>query len=369
MTNHTSTALSRWQADDLDELAIELDQIKADILKKRGEEDANYILNVVRLQRALEIGGRLLLVLFFVHPLCWIVGALFLGVAKILDNMEIGHNILHGQYDWMNHPTLNSQTYEWDNACDAGSWKRTHNYEHHTYTNIIGKDRDFGYGLLRLSDDFRWKPKNRWQFFTYLLHTLLFQWGVAFHEMAGKRVFLKLAGNVNNQPEAVKLRKIFFSKAKRIALKDYLIFPLLAGPMFLPVFLGNLTANVIRNIWTATIIYCGHFTEDVHTFKSSECEFESRGQWYLRQALGSSNFSGPRWLHVMSGHLSFQIEHHLFPDLPSYRYPEISRLIQPVLERHRIPYNAQPFVRQYKTVLERIIRYSRKPEESIIGSA
>jgi len=81
-----------------------------------------------------------------------------LGLSKIIENMEIGHNVMHGQYDWMNDPSLNSQTYEWDTACGGDSWRRTHNYEHHTYTNIIGKDRDYGYDLLRLSEDEPWQP-------------------------------------------------------------------------------------------------------------------------------------------------------------------------------------------------------------------
>ena len=115
----------------------------------------------------------------FVKPLLWLAGVLLLGLAKILDNMEIGHNVMHGQYDWMNDKQLNSKSYEWDIACDGQSWNRVHNFEHHTYTNIIGKDLNFGYGLLRLSNDFKWRLK--------ILGSL---WGVSYHELAGERVFI-----------------------------------------------------------------------------------------------------------------------------------------------------------------------------------
>lgn len=64
--------------------------------------------------------------------------------------MELGHNVMHGQYDWMNDPKFNGQTYEWDTVGTSDNWRQTHNYKHHTYTNIKGIDDDIGYGLLRL---------------------------------------------------------------------------------------------------------------------------------------------------------------------------------------------------------------------------
>ena len=273
--------------------------------------------------------------------------------------MEIGHNVMHGQYDWMNDKHINSKSYEWDIACDGASWNRVHNYEHHTYTNIIGKDRDFGYGLLRLSNDFRWRVKNLWQFITYVLLSVMFQWGVSYHEMAAERVFFgKKKGNRKNHVTHSELKKRFFSKGARQLVKDYVLFPLLAGPLFLWVLSGNLIANLLRNLWTSTIIFCGHFTGDVETFNEEDCKNESRGQWYYRQALGSSNIKGGNVFHVLTGHLSFQIEHHLFPDIPAKRYREIAPKVQAVFKAHGMHYNTGSFLKQYSSVLKRIIRYS-----------
>ncbi len=341
------------------QLAKDLDAIRDEALSQVGEKDAKYIRTIIRIQRLAEIFGRITMVLGFIHPLFWLLGVILLSLSKILDNMEIGHNVLHGQYDWMNDANINSQTYEWDIASDAGSWKRVHNFEHHTYTNIIGKDRDYGYGLLRLSDDIPWKKKNSWQLFTYVNLSLFFEWGIAYHELAGARVFFGRKKADNNQQISDKeLKKKFFSKAFRQIFKDYVFFPLIAGPMFLPVLLGNLTANFIRNLWTSTIIFCGHFTEDAHTFSQEECKDESRGQWYLRQMLGSSNFTGPRWFHILTGHLSCQIEHHLFPDIPAHRYIEISKKVEELAGKYQIPYNSGSFIKQYATVLRRIYTYS-----------
>src|SRR5919107_4572710 len=71
------------------------DQVKADL----GERDSRYIRGVIDLQRRLALLGRVLLVGSRFRPL-WLLGTASLSTAKILENMEIGHNVLHGQWDW-----------------------------------------------------------------------------------------------------------------------------------------------------------------------------------------------------------------------------------------------------------------------------
>ena len=112
--------------DSMERLGAALDQIRAEALADLGQRDADYIHDMIRKQRYCEIGGRAL-IHFSLNPLTWAAGVGLLSVSKILENMEIGHNVMHGQYDWMNEPELNSQSYDWDNACDAESWRKTHN--------------------------------------------------------------------------------------------------------------------------------------------------------------------------------------------------------------------------------------------------
>ena len=87
-------------------------------------------------------------------------------------------------------------------------------------------------------------------------------------------------------------------------------------------------------------------------------EGESRGEWYLRQMLGSANISGSKALHIMSGNLSHQIEHHLFPDLPSNRYAEISERVRALCDKYDIPYTTGPLHRQYGQALRTIMKLS-----------
>lgn len=371
----TSLSSARPDQETLNAFQQDLDAIRDEALARRGQQDANYIRNIIRIQRGCEIAGRVVLVAGFIPPLLsvwWLfllAGIALLSLAKILDNMEIGHNVMHGQYDWMNDPHINSRNFNWDIAADSDSWKRYHNHEHHTYTNIIGKDRDFGYGLLRLSDDLPWRPKNRFQFITYVLLSVLFQWGVAYHEVAAERIFMGKRRKDSSLPiSRQQLKKDFFAKINKQVFKDYIFYPLLALPVGLLagagwaifgwVLLANLIANLIRNLWTSTIIFCGHFTEEVHTFDEKECQNETRGQWYYRQILGSSNLEGKRWFHILTGHLSCQIEHHLFPDVPAPHYVWMAKRVEKVCEKYGIPYNTGSFGHQYLTVVKRVWKYS-----------
>lgn len=346
-------ALGREQ---VDEIGRELDAMREEVLADLGEADARHIRGVVRTARACAIAGRALLA-FGVTPVSFVAGVAALATAKILENMEIGHNVLHGQYDWMNDPSLDSRTYEWDNVCDASQWRHYHNFEHHTYTNVLGLDRDVGYGLVRVSEDQRWSPKHALQPLTYPVLALLFQWGVGIHDMDPARV---LAGRRDDEQTRELRRQFpekwrqFQRKAARQLFKDYVFFPLLTPWNAPRVFLGNLAANVARNLWTNAIIFCGHFPEGARYYTREETEDETRGDWYVRQVQGSANIEGPCWFHVLSGHLSHQIEHHLFPDLPAWRYPGLAPRVQALCEKHGIPYNTGSFVEQYGSVLAKI---------------
>ena len=90
----------------------------------------------------------------------------------------------------------------------------------------------------------------------------------------------------------------------------------------------------MRNIWAYSIIFCGHFPTGVATFTEEETRGrDRRGHWYIRQMLGSANITGGKLFHIMSGNLSHQIEHHLFPDLPARRYPQIAAEVREICAR------------------------------------
>ena len=111
---------------------------------------------------------------------------------------------------------------------------------------------------------------------------------------------------------------------------------------FLRTLAADALANVIRNVWSHAIIFCGHFPDQTYTFSQDEVEDETRGEWYLRQLVGAANIEGSPLFHVISGNLGYQVEHHLYPDMPSSRYSEIAPKIKDICERYELPYNSGP---------------------------
>ena len=335
------------------EIGERLDALRTEIEESLGSEDSRYIRRLVAVQRGLAAGGRVAL-FASKYPPAWIAGTLMLGLAKILENIEIGHNVMHGQWDWMNDPEIHSSTWEWDTMCPAEQWKHLHNYEHHTFTNVLGKDRDVGYGILRVTRDQPWYPLAIAQPLYNILLMVFFEWGVGVHDLDLERI-----RKLQKDPEVLKTQlKQIGRKMRRQVGKDYLIFPALTGPFFFHTLAANAVANIIRNLWAYGVIFVNHFPDGVEHFTEEELENETPHEWYLRQMLGSANFTGPQWMHLLSGYLSHQIEHHLYPDLPSRRYPQIAKVVRPLTEKYALPYNSAPWWKQYSQVFRTILKLS-----------
>src|SRR3954452_14847258 len=339
--------------EEVEELGREFDQIRKDIEESRGDADAAYINRMITIQRRLAVAGRITLFASKWKPAFW-AGAAMLGAAKILENMEIGHNVMHGQWDWMNDPEIHSSTWEWDTAQPAEQWKHSHNYVHHQFTNVLGHDNDIGYGVLRMAREQKWSPFNLGQPVYNAMLATLFQWGVALHDLDIEAIRKR-----EKDPKVMKKQLAQIGrKIRRQIGKDYVFFPLLTGPAYKQTIMANATANLARNLWSYMIIFCGHFPDGALHFTEEEVEDETRAEWYLRQMLGSANFTGGPLLHIASGNLGYQIEHHLYPDLPSNRYGEISEKIRPLAEKYGIPYTTGPLYKQYGQALRTIMKLS-----------
>ena len=349
MTDHP---LHRLTPQQLEEIGAAFEAIGDEVRADLGDRDAVYIRSMIDFHRRLAAISRIVLTASR-YPPAWVLGTAGLSVAKILENMEIGHNILHGQWDWMNDPNIHSSTWDWDTASTSVAWKHSHNYLHHSYTNIVGKDNDVGYQIMRVDPKQRWEPRFLAQPGINILLMLLFEWGVAFHDLDHEAI---RKGEKDKKVLLEELRGIG-QKARRQIVKDYVVFPALSGRKgFKRTLQANITANIVRNVWSNAIIFCGHFPDQAYTFTEEEVADESRGAWYVRQLLGAVNIDGSDTFHVMSGNLSYQVEHHLYPDMPSSRYKEIAPKVKEVCERYGLPYNTGPFGKQWLMVQRTILR-------------
>ena len=400
--------LHRLTAEQIEQIGKEFDELHEQVKADLGDRDATYIRSMIAFQRRLALMGRAEL---FASRwrIPWAVGAATLGMAKILENMEIGHNVMHGQWDWMNDPVINSRAWDWDTASTADSWRHSHNYIHHTYTNILGKDKDLGYEIMRIDPSQKWNPVYLFQPIYNVLLALLFEWGVAFHDLDLEAI----RKGEKSQADVLKDLKGIAGKARAQIQKDYIAWPIISGLVmtlgelawfaakqeadnrrstptakvrrgarklrrrqegvgrnvvrqlverksfrepFRRTVTANVVANLMRNVWSYAIIFCGHFPDQTYVFTQQETENETRGGWYVRQLLGAANIDGGPMFHVISGNLGYQVEHHLFPDMPSTRYGEIAPKVREICERYELPYNTGPFHQQLGTVQRTILR-------------
>ena len=334
---------------DLEELAAALEAIRCDIEASLGAKDRAYITRAIAFQRCLEIAARLAIAASK-GKFGWAVGTAALAAAKCIENMELGHNISHGQWDWMNDPEIHSSTWEWDMAGLTSQWRHSHNYRHHVYANVVGVDNDLGFGVMRVTRDQEWWPSTLAQPLRALLLALAFEWGVALHGL------WSVQDRETTDAGKSAHKKALIGKMARQAGKDYVLFPALSRRRWRRALAANVVANGLRNVWAYVVIVCGHFTDGAEKFTPSVLEGETKPEWYLRQMLGTANFRAGRVLAFMSGNLCYQIEHHLFPNLPSNRYPDIAERVRTLCITYDLPYTTGPLLRQYLLTVRTICK-------------
>ena len=274
MDTMIESPLSRLTDEQIDGLAREFDAIHDEVFAELGERDRRYITSMIEMHRRLAVLGRVLLFAGRYKP-AWVAGTATLSLAKILENMEIGHNVMHGQWDWMQDPYIHSSSWDWDSASTPEAWKHSHNYIHHTFTNIRGKDKDLGYKIMRIDPHQKWVPIYLFQPLYNVLLMAFFEWGVAFHDLD-----LEAISKGEKSSKALKRElKGMARKAGHQIAKDYIAYPLLSGRKgFKSTLAANFTANIIRNMWAHAIIFCGHFPDQTYTFSADEVADESRGR-------------------------------------------------------------------------------------------
>lgn len=333
----------------------ELESLYNETKAKVGQEDLAHIKSMIALSQALEISGRAL-----IHtakdPVSWLLGVLLLGHHYLIEFSELGHNILHGQFDGIEgNEEITSGRFKWDCTMDEGDWKHEHHAVHHPFTNILGKDNDFGFLVYRIHESQEWKPYHLLQvpmiLTMPLVNTFFFPWFVA----TGRALSEKKEINLDTYiPSIKKLSEHFF--------KNYLFYPMLPGASYAKVALGNFSAKFFQNLFLEMILAISHLHKDAYVFQNNP--EETKGEYYLRQVLSTINFEAPPSYEVMFGAINLHVEHHLFPDLPPNRLREIAPRVRSICEKFGVPYRTGPFLTQFFGVIENALFQSFPLNES-----
>lgn len=356
-----STPELTTQAPDYRAFGDELDRVKDEVFGKLGDDDVAYVRRLNVFSRSMEVVGRVLIHVSL-EPATFALGVTALWLHKQLQATEIGHTALHGAYDKLpGAERFRSKTFAWDTPIDEESWRYGHNIRHHGNTNVAGKDPDIHFGPVRLTEHTPYHSRQRLQL-PFTLGVLFPNFGflMNMHFTGLSDVFMDNGqpGGLDFLPDRSKASvRGAFKKALRKYLpyyaKNYVFFPALAGPMFWKVLLGNWLAEVMRDVYSAATIYCGHVGDDVKSYPAHR-KAQSRGEWYAMQVEATNNFTVPAPFNVLCGGLECQIEHHLFPTLPPQRLREIAPQVREICERHGVRYKVASWPRTLKKALAHI---------------
>ncbi|RZI86145.1 MAG: acyl-CoA desaturase [Rubrivivax sp.] len=355
-----------------DQIEAEFEAIKQRHRAKLGPKDIAYIKGLRFKSRVSELLGRGLLWIS-PDPLTFSLGVAFTWLHRNLESLEIGHNVLHGQYDsFPEIPQFHSHNFKWKAPVDEEGWRREHNGQHHVHTNVYEKDPDLNHGILRMNDKQPWNSYHRWQVPMYLFFAYpIVLYGFNAQNLGFRQAYREVKFPLGNEGYAPvhpngtlkELKRRHWLSTNRVLFKEYVLMPLLAlatGFSFFKVVLGNMLADGINNYWISLTIQATHFTEPLQP----EDALAHKGRWYVSQLDSSVNFKGSRFMSILWGHLNYQVEHHLFPDVPSHRYPDMAPEVRAVCERHGLPYKCNPgWFSAIRNYLGTMWKYSFPPEQ------
>jgi NADPH-dependent stearoyl-CoA 9-desaturase len=340
--------------------AEELDQLRKETLAKVGDEDVRYIKRLRQFSTAMEIVGRTAIHLSL-DPVTFFAGVTALWLHKQVEATEIGHTVLHGAYDRVEGAEeFASKTFHWDIPIDEESWRLGHNGRHHGATNIAGRDPDMRFGDLRLTEQ---HPAER----RYQRAVLL---GVIFPNFAfvmnthftGINDLLLGHDDVLKDKSPAVLREAWKKSLRKYVpyyLKNYFFYPALAGPFFAKVLLGNVLAEVCRDVYSAATIVCGHVGEDVKSWPAGT-QPSGRGAAYAMQVEAANDFEVSLPISILCGGLNRQIEHHLFPTLPPPRLREIAPRVRAICEKYGVEYRTASWGQTLRKALRHVGQLSKQ---------
>ncbi|MFZ5443222.1 MAG: fatty acid desaturase family protein [Myxococcota bacterium] len=348
----------------LEDFAQALDAIRLRVESQLGSTDVEHVLRLRRISRTAELTGRALLFASF-EPVSFFGGVAALFLHKQLEAVEIGHTALHGAYDGLpGAEAFHSDTFSWNVPIDEATWRQVHNVRHHGNTNVAGDDPDIHFGAIRLDANTPWSPLHLVQLPLSLFAACMFTFAINY-EYSGLNDLL-LGNGRADKFDFVEDRSLAswrgavtkaFRKWVPYYAKNFVAYPLLAGPFFAKVLVGNALAEILRDVYTAATIFCGHVGEDTASFPEGT-RAHGRGEWYAMQVEATNNFDVPELVSILCGALDKQIEHHLFPRLPPNRLREIAPEVRAACEAHGVRYRSESWGHTLANVVRRLARLS-----------
>jgi len=347
-------------ATQLDALGLELERLRAEIAAQLGAEDVAYIRRVIRIQRWAEVGGRASLFLGFLPPF-WLAGVAASRCRRFSTTWRSGTTSSTASTTGRTTPPCRQRSSSGTRRPGQGvaalpQLPPPHLYQHHR------QGPGPRYGVIRISGDAPWTPAN--------LGTLSTPSGCpdlrSGHHVARRRLRSRARGQEDLAEAKLSLTN-GLRKSGTLAFRDYVMWPAFTGPLFLSTLAADALANVIRNVWSFIIIFCGHF----HRACSSSPKKSARAS---PRATGTSARCSGRATSPAA-----PLPHHVRkPELPDWSttcprhpgppYQQIAPRCAEICRRYGVPYNTGRLSKQFGSVIAKsAVRAAGTPQPAVAG--
>lgn len=150
----------------------------------------------------------------------------------------------------------------------------------------------------------------------------------------------------------------------------FVLIPLLFIPLgpiaVISVWINTLLAEIIANLHSFLVIVPNHVGDDILLFEESA---NTKSEFFLRQITGSANFkTGGDVNDFLHGWLNYQIEHHLWPDLPASQYQILQPQVKALCEKYGIPYVQESVWKRLKKTVDVMVGNRSMPRQGAISS-
>ena len=362
---------------DKEELQRGIDNIKV-TLGSASWEDFQHLRKMERWGRFFTFSGYVLIAVLSFLELRYglsslafwsmvLTAAVLIGTGNVSRWANVTHPILHGAYDKVpNIParytskyyaTGNRRYIDWLDWIKPDAWAFEHNIMHHYH---LGEDDDPDNVELNLE----WLTTSKvpmWLRYI-IVYGFATMWKPVYYAPNTLRILDNKTRRKNKLPDIKKHVWSPFSKNGLRLWKEYILpyvaikfvlIPLLFIPFgwtgVINALLVIFLAELIANFHSFSVIVPNHSAGDIYRF---ETPHKTQGEFYLRQIMGSVNYkTGTNPVDFVHGWLNYQIEHHLFPNLPLSQYQKMQPIVKEICAKHNLEYRQQSvFKRVYMTV-------------------
>jgi fatty acid desaturase len=317
--------------------------IKQEASCQLSSKDRRHLMLIIWINRLLLVIG---------YGTAWIMpnilSMLCISIAMHGQWTIVAHHVSHGGYD--NVPNMPARyhskrfAFGWRRLVDwldwmyPPAWAYEHNVLHHFYTNEV-IDPDYLALKVKQYVNPQW-PK--WLTFCFVCINIT-AWKASYYSMNTLKAYTeKKAYNYATIPTTYARKSFIYNFIPYLGI--YFIFiPLLFLPMgwlaVFYVFINRLGAEILTNIHSFLTIVPNHVGDDI-SFRPEH--FKTRNEFYINQIEGAVNYHTGSFLgDYLQGYLNYQIEHHLFPDLPPYQYVKMQPKIKKLCEQYHIHYKQE----------------------------